>query len=62
MYVSPRPTYSFKSRPTQKFLFEFPIEVLFHFWNFGYVVAIVISISAFTIAEASVDTIAGMVL
>jgi hypothetical protein len=29
MYVSPRPTDSLKSLPTQKFLFEFPIEILF---------------------------------
>ena len=29
MYASPRPTDSLKSLPTQKFLFEFPIEILF---------------------------------
>ena len=47
MYVSPRPIYSLNSLPTKKFLFEFPIEVLFNFRNFGYVSINVISISAF---------------
>ena len=47
MYVSPRPTDSLKSLPTQKFLFEFPIEVFFYFRNFRSVSVIVISVSAF---------------
>ena len=47
MYVSPRPTDSLKSMPTQKFLFEFPIEGFFYFRNFGSVSVIVISVFAF---------------
>ena len=43
MYVSPRPTDSLRSLPTQKFLFEFPIEFFF----ISGISVIVISVSAF---------------
>ena len=62
MYVSPRPTDSLKSLPTQKFLFVFPISFFFISGISDPFRPSLFPFLYFTIAEASVDTIAGMVL